>query len=430
VPSVRAEHSLKAGRPQLWVTGLVLCLLAGGLGYFALDRPEAAQIPVAGHRAAGGVDTREAAATAVLTRLSADLQHGSRASVLGLAVPEDPSAIRELADIFANVRDLRITDLSLRYVDEDAGRLSTAEQRRAGGNAWVGDVQLTWRIKGFDQAVSHLETTMTFAKTPHGARFVSARGAYGDSTPLWLLDRLDVERTARSLVMASHGQDADRFLRLADQAVVDVHKVLPRWRGKLVVEVPATQQQLDRTLGSDSHAYDEIAAVTTTADGTLTSSAPTHIFVNPPVFDPLGGRGSQIVLSHEATHVATHAATASMPTWLLEGFADYVALDHVDLPVTVTASQILQQVRDKGVPPHLPGKAEFDSASSTLGASYEAAWLACRLIGEKYGEAKMLEFYRRSDRDSSTVGAFRDVLGTNETAFTRAWQAYLRRLAG
>jgi uncharacterized protein YukE len=429
VPSVRAEPSLKAGRPQLWVTGLVLCLLAGVLAYLTLTRPEVARVPAVGHRAGEDVDTREAAATALLSRLSAELEQGSRVSIRGLAAPGDPSAARELADLVANVRRLRITDLALRYVDEDAGRLSAAEQQHAGGNAWVGDVQLNWRIRGFDQAASHLETTMTFATTPHGARFVSARGDYGDSTPLWLLDRVHVRRTARSLVMATRRQDADRFLHLADQAVVDVHKVLPRWQGKLVVEVPASQQQLNRTLGSGSHAYDKIAAVTTTADGTLTPSAPTHIFINPPVFDPLGNRGSQIVLSHEATHVATHAATASLPTWLLEGFADYVALDHVHLPVTVTASQILQQVRDHGAPSHLPGKAEFDSASSTLGASYEAAWLACRLIGENYGEAKMLEFYRRSDRDSSTARAFRDVLGTNETAFTRAWQAYLRSLA-
>ena len=32
-------------------------------------------------------------------------------------------------------------------------------------------------------------------------------------------------------------------------------------------------------------------------------------------------------MSHEATHVATDATFASMPTWLLEGFADFVALD-------------------------------------------------------------------------------------------------------
>jgi hypothetical protein len=119
-----------------------------------------------------------------------------------------------------------------------------------------------------------------------------------------------------------------------------------------------------------------------------------------------------------------------MPTWLLEGFADYVALDHVDLPVSVTASQILAQVRKDGPPGHLPGKAEFDTANTALGASYESAWLACRLIAETYGEPKLIAFYRRAQRDASTAGAFRDVLGTDQRVFTRAWRDDLRRLAG
>ena len=204
--------------------------------------------------------------------------------------------------------------------------------------------------------------------------------------------------------------------------------MFPRWRGRLVVEVPGSQDVLDRVLDSDS-SYDAIAAVTAPVDGSLSPSAPTHIFVNPPVFDPLGPRGAQIVLSHEAAHVATNAAISSMPTWLLEGFADYVALAHVDLPVEVTASQILQQVRDHGVPDHLPGQDDFASESKTLGASYEAAWLACRLIAQEYGEDKLIAFYRRADRGSSTAAAFKDVLGTTEKEFTGQWRDQLRSLA-
>ena len=155
-----------------------------------------------------------------------------------------------------------------------------------------------------------------------------------------------------------------------------------------------------------------------------------HIFVNPRVFDPLGPQGSQIVMSHEATHVATGAAVSTMPTWLLEGFADFVALDHVDLPVSVTASQVLARVRRKGPPSRLPGKTEFDPQNAALGASYEAAWLACRLLGERYGEKKLIAFYRAADESGSTTEPFRRVLGTDQSSFTRSWRAYLRRLAG
>jgi hypothetical protein len=151
--------------------------------------------------------------------------------------------------------------------------------------------------------------------------------------------------------------------------------------------------------------------------------------VNPRVFDPLGPRGSQIVMSHEATHVATGGALSTLPVWLLEGFADYVALAHADLPVSRTASQILAQVRRRGVPSRLPGAAQFASDNPALGASYESAWLACRLLAQEYGERRLIAFYRASDRASSTTAAFRTVLGTDQAAFTRAWRSDLRALA-
>ena len=230
--------------------------------------------------------------------------------------------------------------------------------------------------------------------------------------------------------MLSAGGAPARYTGLADQAVVDVHKVLPRWRGRLVVEVPANPVQLGRVLGAQPDAYGGIAAVTTTVDGSLVPGAPTHIFVNRPVFDPLGPRGSQIVMSHEATHVATDAATSRMPTWLLEGFADFVALDHMGLPVSVTASQILARVRRSGPPAQLPGSRQFDPRNKALGASYEAAWLACRLLGQRYGEKRLIAFYRAADRTGSTSGPFRTVLGTDQRTFTRQWRGYLRQLAG
>ncbi|MEO5710290.1 MAG: hypothetical protein ABIQ59_10765 [Nocardioidaceae bacterium] len=375
-------------------------------------------------------DLRGDTARALLSDLTEALEHGSPADVRGLGAPQDRGAARELEALRANVRALRIADLSMRYVDEDGGRVTDDQQRTYGDRAWVADVQLGWRVRGFDTGVSQREVALTLVETKRGAAFVSARSDSGKAAPLWLLDRLEVRRTARSLVALAGSGDPGLFSGLADQAVVDVHKVLPGWRGRLVVEVPGDAAELGHVLGTTPGAYGGIAAVTTTADGTLTSGAPVHIFVNPQVFDPLGPRGSQIVMSHEATHVATGAAVSAMPTWLLEGFADYVALDHVDLPVSVTASQILASVRKDGPPSRLPGKTEFDPQSKALGASYESAWLACRLLGEKYGEKRLIAFYRAADRDGSTVGPFRDLLGSDQRAFTRNWRAYLRGLAG
>jgi hypothetical protein len=169
--------------------------------------------------------------------------------------------------------------------------------------------------------------------------------------------------------------------------------------------------------------------VTATVDGSRSPSSPVHILVNPEVFGKLGEEGSRIVMSHEATHVALNAATATMPLWLLEGFADYVALARTDLPVSVTAGQILAEVRREGPPRALPGADEFDPSNKLLGTSYEAAWLACKLLAEEYGEERLVAFYDAVDAGASTDHAFAD-LGTTEEEFTRQWRAYLRELAG
>ena len=418
----------KAGRPRWWVTGLVLLAGLLGVGYFLVKGPDTAVLPPPTGQE--GAPAREDAAADLLDKLTAALAEGSRQDALALAPPGDDAARAELSDLVGNVRRLGVTDLAMRYVDENAGRRPAGVAPRLADRAWVGDVQLDWKIDGYDEGDSHLEVTMVFLETRDGAAFVTARTDYGEQAPLWLLEPLTVQRSPRALAAVAGGSvEAERFGALADQAVRDVRKVFPRWDGRLVVEVPSSQQDLDRVLSSDT-SYDAIAAVTAPVDGSLSPSAPTHIFVNPPVFSPLGEQGSQIVMSHEATHVATDAAISSMPTWLLEGFADYVALAHVDLPVEVTASQIIKQVRKDGPPPTLPGQEDFASENTGLGASYEAAWLACRLIAQTYGEDRLLAFYDRADRGASTQDAFRQVLGTTEEQFTARWRDQLRDLAG
>ena len=405
---------------------MLLALIAGALYLLRDADPEITpQPPGEQNGSVDGGAAREAAAADLLSDLSEALDSGTREDAIALAAPGDQTAARSLGYTFDNVNELGIEDLSMRFVDENAGRVSAS----AGAEAFVADVELAWRIGGFDEDISQMEVSMTLAESSGGAAFVSAAGDYGNRAPLWLLEDLAVRQSRNALVMVADQAEVDRFLALADRAVVDVRKVLPRWRGKLVVEVPVSQDQLNRTLAANDDAYDAIAAITTTVDGSLSPSAPTHISVNPPVFRNLGTDGAQIVMSHEATHVATDAATSSMPVWLLEGFADYVALAHVDLPVSVTASQILRDVRGGDVPNALPDGDSFDPANQELGAVYESAWLACRFLAEEYGERDLIAFYNAVERDSSVSEAFSQILNTNEQRFTRGWQGYLRELA-
>lgn len=417
----------RAGRPVWWVAGLVLVLVLGGVGYALTTGAETAVLPSTPSESPGA--SREAAAAELLIDLVDALQDGDAVRLRELAAPTR-EARREIADLAANVRNLELVDLTMRYLDENEGRAVSGLPPRLRDGAWVGDVQLSWRLADHDESPANLEVGLAFVETDDGAAFVSARGGWGKQTPLWLLHRLAVVESRRTLVMAAGGvEEARRYDAMARRAVRDVGKVLPGWRGSVVVAVPESQRDITRVLDTSS-SYGGIAAVTAPVDGSLAASAPTRIFLNPAVFGPLGREGAQIVMSHEAAHVATDAAVSTMPTWLLEGFADYVALAYTDLSVDVAASQILSQVRRDGPPKQLPSEADFESENRHLGASYEAAWLAARLIAEQYGERRLIAFYEQADRDGGTDAAFREVLGTTQRKLTAAWRDELRELAG
>jgi hypothetical protein len=240
-----------------------------------------------------------------------------------------------------------------------------------------------------------------------------------------------VERSSDTLLLAAGSRArAAEYARLARTAVADVRKVLPRWRTGLVVEVPADAAFLDRALDADPGEYTGIAAVTSSTDGSAAPGTPIHVFVNPDIFGRLGGIGAQVVMSHEAVHVATEAPNTTMPQWLVEGFADYVALRDVDLPFSVTAGQIIKQVRRDGAPSGLPGQVEFGSTDTHLGAAYESAWLACLVLADRGGEAALVDFYAAIARGADLGRQLDSRFGWTEQAFVAGWRQRLTDLAG
>jgi hypothetical protein len=372
---------------------------------------------------------RAGATTELLFQLRRALATDAPARLAQLADPDLPSAAHELEDLADNVRELRVDHLDLRYLDDAPLELSAAERNRFGPDAWISEVQLSWRFRGVDSAVSTLEVPLVADWDGDRAVFASSRTTGDYQVPLWFTEALSVRRSRDTLVLAGEARAARSLGAQARTAVEVVRRTLPGWRGPLVIEAPASGADFRSAAGMSRAASRAIAAVTNTTDGSTVGGAPVHVFLNPGVFDPLGPQGRQIVLSHEATHVALGAATADMPLWLSEGMADYVALVDNPLPATVLAAQIRRLVQEKGAPKALPGPREFAGSNRDIGAWYEAAWLAVRLIAETHGRRALLAFYAAAEEDGDTRAAFRQVLGTTELQFRRAWQARLVELA-
>jgi hypothetical protein len=209
-----------------------------------------------------------------------------------------------------------------------------------------------------------------------------------------------------------------------------VRRVLPWPDPRLVLEVPSSENALETELAASPGDYSGVAAVTASVDGSTQRTAPVHVFVNPDAIGKLNTQGAQVVLSHEATHAATGVALGSaLPEWLLEGFADYVALRDVPLPLSTTAGQVIRDVRRNGPPAHLPGTAEFNAKAEDFGEEYEAAWLACRLLAQLGGEQQLVRLYDEVKAGAALDPTMRSLFGFGVGEFTKTWQERLSHLA-
>ncbi len=396
---------------------LSLLIIVGVVTWVVVDdRPYVAPEPDASPARA-----EPALAAATLHELEEAVAEDDPAAAEKLAAPGDDRARRLLAAMVENAQALRVEDFTLRYVDELGAVSATGE--------WAAAVDVTWAFAGFDTTPSRAEVRFEF-RTGEGRALLASVGGGDRRSPIWLTGPLEVRRSPETLVLVDGtAPEADTYARRATTAVPAVLRLIPDWRPRLVVEVPETAGKLHQALAADPGTYANIAAVTATADGSLAPDAPVHVFVNPEVFGELRPTGAQVVMSHEAVHVATDAATSTVPLWLLEGFADYVALRDVDLPLSTTAGQIIKRVRRAGPPARLPGPAEFDTATSHLGATYESAWLACRVLVDTGGEDALVRFYERVSGGSTVGDALRAEFGLTQAELTRAWQELLTDLA-
>ena len=111
-------------------------------------------------------------------------------------------------------------------------------------------------------------------------------------------------------------------------------------------------------------------------------------------------QGRRSATSDELVHVATDATTRAVPSlWLVEGFADYVALrdvrcrNGIDPRAGHRGLCAATACRDD-----MPGLASSTPAQATSRGGYELAWLACRIIAERLGERGLVSVYRAADR--------------------------------
>ncbi|GHI08324.1 hypothetical protein AQI88_05715 [Streptomyces cellostaticus] len=306
-----------------------------------------------------------------------------------------------------------------------------------GGPGATADAELRYRIAGYDRAPVSVRRTLSLGRTADGRWYVTAdRPARKAGQQLWDQGPVTAVKGAHSLVLGSGESTGGLrlYARLADRAVPAVSRAWGTdWTRRVVVLVPRTLQGMAGLLASPAANYRGIAAVTTGEAGGSGTAPADRVVVNPEAYAVLGAVGKQVVLTHETTHVATRAhTTTATPLWLSEGYADWIGYLGTGRTPSEVAPELARAVQDGRVPSALPadGDFRFDSDPARLAQAYEGGWLACRMIADHWGTARLGAFYRAVGDHAKRAGAVEEamtkVLGTTPTAFTARWREYVR----
>ncbi|WP_017238845.1 hypothetical protein [Streptomyces sp. SS] len=349
----------------------------------------------------------------------------------GYLAAVDPALAPAARTEFDRLAKIPLGGLDYRVTDVD----------RTGGNRATAEVELGYRIKGYDSGPATSERILDLVERDGRWYVTGDRGAEGAPQQLWQQGEVERVTGRRSLVLGV-GQSAERLREIAaaaDRAVPAVGDAWGgSWAGRIVVLVPASVEAMGRLLGGSAADYRGIAAVTTGETGGGPLAPADRVIVNPDAYALLGAFGRQLVLTHETTHVATRVQTTkATPVWLSEGLADWVAYRGTGRTPAQAAPELRRAVRAGELPARLPDDADFafGGDADALARAYEGGWLACELIAERWGAGKLTAFYRavgaHPGREGAVEKALHDVLDTTPERFTADWRAYLTdRLGG
>jgi hypothetical protein len=400
--------------------------LVSGIGYVAAapDRGPSAEATTVIRPDPRAVD-------AVLAGRARAVRAHDRQGFLATVASAPATFQADQARLFANLTALPLS--GWRQEAQVAEPLATAP----GGSTLR--IVLRYRLRGFDRTeVVHTQYLTFGLRAAVGWVIVGDGASHGlrDDPEIWDTGRLTVVRGRRSLVIGGRPADARgagpegalrAIARRLDAAVPVVTAVVGAgWDRRAVALVPAGRAEAEALVGGGQDLTRIAALATASQDAVTPSRGEDRIVISPGTFARLTEQGRRVVLTHELTHVATGGARdGRTPMWLIEGLADYVGYKNTGFGPRSAARELRDEVAKGRLPATLPGRDDFDSSSDRLPQAYEEAWLACRMVADRYGEATLLRLYRAAGTRGDA--AFHQILGVRPAEFVAMWRDYLRK---
>ena len=391
--------------------------------------------------------SRSAAVRGLLQRRADAVRHRDKAAFLATVDPKATEAFRVTQTaLFDNLAGVPLDQWSYRIDPGQALDPATlkppdpAELADRGDELWAPRTDLDYALRGID--------TQPTSK-PMGYLYVRRGGQWflrSDTA----LDRTDRRTwrgpwdfapckemvTSRGFVLY-HPDDEDMAKRLAgelDSAVQAVDDVWGTgWPMRVAMELPATSTEMRALVGPDF----PISSVVAVSIADRVDRAHHAVQGQRVVLSPTGSRGLspvalRVVVRHEFTHIAARADTVDgTPLWVLEGFADYVGYRSSGVSLGQGAPDLAEQVAAGDPPDELPSDAAFRSSGHELDLAYQQAWTAMKFIGDRFGQAKLVEVYRAlagagAEQPAQLDGQLRRLIGMDRAGLIAGWRDYLR----
>jgi hypothetical protein len=395
-------------RRVAWIAGAAaVAVVAGGVTYGVVGRdetPEAVAGPSVTPSATESVSAELLAEQKMLAGIDATLKGraaaltaGKLAQYLSYTDPKNAKLVQGDRQVFDNLRKLGVRQVG--YVRVDA--FSPEPRPSLGRTARAVRVKMLVQLTGIDPAPR--VTQLGYAFVERGGHWLLASNDdaeaadRGDSREPWELGPIEVARGRGVLVVSSPGEESNgrRLVREAEAAVPAVQAATKRAQAGILVVAMAARRSWDSTLITGGHPAGAVA---------IPNYTPTNAAADIEAYKVLGSRvvinptyrkeADRFVLAHEFTHAAMAPLGAGAPTWLVEGYAEYVEMhlyersnysDWVERRRHELRRGSLKALTVLPIDGVFHGDYDEDS--------YGVAWLISEYIVDKYGLATINALY-------------------------------------
>lgn len=413
------------------VAGLLVFGLGSGLAASGASTPPAFRVAwIDGLHAR----TTETAVQALLDRRAAAVRAKDRSAFLADVDSADPVFFRRQTEVFENLIQLPLDDLA--FIVEPAATyasvISPQAIARYRAAVYAPGVTVRYRISGVDSRSVTAPWVPVLGYSGH--RWVIAAEAadkglpYGVNGQAWDAGPISVV-TSSHVVAAMSREDAGNasyLLGLAERGLGRVYAVRQTgWTGKVFLTAVQDRRIFDTYFSNAPERVAEVAAIAVPYyDQVLDWHANGAFAATRVVFNPQQLSAQPEELEHDLAHEFTHAAMGAVtvtatPRWLVEGFAEYVAYKGE----TIAASAIRRSLHGTQPTERLPADGTFYDEPG----NYVTSWLACRMLVERYGEAKVIALYTAFQQQGDQETNLNAILGLGIAGLTTQWREYVKK---